>query len=249
MSERMRMWVEVGFNIAYLLVVWWLVAAMFARRASVAGRDAPVARRMLAAFALLALGDTGHVGLRVLAYALGGLDARLALGSASVSLVGAGALATATTLTLFYMLVLDSWRVRFGHGWGIAALVLLGAGVARLAIMAFPQNAWEQSVPPQPWSLYRNLPLIVQGLGVAFLMLRDAQAHGDRLFRWIGRLILVSYACYLPVVFWVQRAPMIGMLMIPKTLAYVAIAILVYRSLYRASAASLRPRALATRPR
>lgn len=245
MSEAMRMWVEVSFNILYLVVVWWLVAAMFARRAAVPAAEAPVARRLLAAFALLALGDTGHVGFRVLAYALGSLDTRVQLGGFSLSLVGAGALATATTLTLFYMLMCDSWRVRFGHGWGLAALVLLGAGVLRLLIMAFPQNAWEQSVPPQPWSLYRNLPLIVQGLGVAYLMLRDAQAHGDGLFRWIGRLILVSYACYLPVVFWVQRSPMLGMLMIPKTLAYVAIAILVYRALYRSAPAALRPRAIA----
>lgn len=234
------MWVEIGFNIAYLLVVWALVAIMFARRAGVAPGDAPVARRLLAAFVLLALGDTGHVGFRVLAYGLGGLGAQLALAGVSISLVGAGALATATTLTLFYMLMLDSWRVRFGHGWGPAALVLLGAGVVRLVIMAFPQNSWSQPVPPQPWSLYRNLPLIGQGLGLAFLMLRDARARGDRLFGWVGRLILLSYACYLPVVFWVQRAPAIGMLMIPKTLAYVAIAIVAYRALYPAPHA--RPR-------
>ena len=37
------------------------------------------------------------------------------------------------------------------------------------------------------------------------------QAQGDRLFRSIGRYILISYACYLPVVLWVQRAPMLGM--------------------------------------
>jgi hypothetical protein len=34
-------------------------------------------RGVIRAFALLALGDTGHVGLRVLAYALAGLEAKL----------------------------------------------------------------------------------------------------------------------------------------------------------------------------
>lgn len=246
MSETLRMWVEVSFNIGYLLVVWGLVAAMLRRRASVPAADAPVARRILWAFALLALGDTGHVGLRVLAYGLGGLEVQPVVLGVPISLVGLGALATAFTLTLFYMLLLDTWRLRFGHAWGPLALALLAAGVLRLLIMAFPQNAWSQTTPPQPWSLYRNLPLIVQGLGLAFLMLRDAQAQGDRLFRSIGRYILISYACYLPVVLWVQRAPMLGMLMIPKTLAYVAIAVLAYRALYRAAPAPLRPHALAT---
>lgn len=245
MSASMRMWVELGFDIAYLLVIWWLVAAMVARRAGLAPADAPVAQRLLLAFLLLALGDSGHVGLRVVAYALGGFDPHAELSAAASALIGLGALATATTLTLFYMLMADSWRARFGRGWGWPALALLAAGLARLAIMSLPQNAWESAVPPQPWSLYRNLPLIVQGLGVAALMLRDAQAQGDRLFRWIGRLILVSYACYLPVVLWVQRVPALGMLMIPKTVAYVAIAVLAYRAFYRPAHAGLRPRTLA----
>lgn len=243
MSESLRMWVEVSFNVVYLLAVWGLVAAMLVRGGQVAPADRQVARRVLWAFALLALGDTGHVGFRVLAYALGGLDTRLA---GSVTLVGAGALATAITLTLFYAVLLDAWRLRFGHTWGLLALVLLAAGALRLAIMAFPQNQWSQNMPPQPWSLYRNLPLIVQGLGLAYLMLRDAQARDDQLFRRIGQLILVSYACYLPVVLWVQRAPMLGMLMIPKTLAYLAILVVAYRALYRPARPALvaRPAAL-----
>lgn len=245
MSANMRMWVELGFDVAYLLVIWWLVAAMIVRRAQLAPSDAPVGQRLLLAFLLLALGDTGHVGFRVLGYALGGFDPHAELSGTAATLIGMGALATATTLTLFYMLMADSWRVRFEHAWGWGTLALLAAGIARLAIMTLPQNAWESAVPPQPWSLYRNLPLIVQGLGVAALMLRDARAQGDRLFRWIGRLILVSYACYLPVVFWVQRVPALGMLMIPKTVAYVAIAVLVYRALFRPASHTLRTHSLA----
>ena len=112
MSETLRMWVEVSFNIGYLLVVWGLVVAMLRRRASVPAADAPVARRILWAFALLALGDTGHVGLRVLAYGLGGLEVQPVVLGVPISLVGLGALATAFTLTLFYMLLLDTWLTR-----------------------------------------------------------------------------------------------------------------------------------------
>lgn len=45
-------------------------------------------------------------------------------------------------------------------------------------------------------------------------------------------MILVSYAFYAPVILLVQKMPLIGMLMIPKTLAYVAIAVLAYRHLF-----------------
>jgi hypothetical protein len=48
----------------------------------------------------------------------------------------------------------------------------------------------------------------------------------------IGILILVSYAFYVPVILLVQRFPLVGMLMIPKTLAYVGIAMVGYRAIF-----------------
>jgi hypothetical protein len=67
---------------------------------------------------------------------------------------------------------------------------------------------------------------------VAYLILRDARATRDHTFLWIGVLIPISYACYIPVIFLVQQAPPVGMLMIPKTLAYLGIGFLAYRDLY-----------------
>jgi hypothetical protein len=46
-------------------------------------------------------------------------------------------------------------------------------------------------------------------------------------------MILLSYAFYIPVILFVQQAPMVGMLMIPKTMAYVGIALIAYYSLFR----------------
>lgn len=233
MSETARMWVEISFNIAYLVVIWAVVILMARRQHLVATQDRAVAVRFLWAFALLALGDTGHVGFRVLAYALGGLETTPVVLGVPVSLVGLGALATAITVTLFYVLVLDAWRVRYERRWGWFELLLLASAVLRLVIMALPANEWSRVTPPQPWSTIRNLPLIVLGLGTAYLILRDARSHHDRPFWWSGVMILVSYACYLPVILFVQQNPLVGMLMIPKTLAYVAIALIVYAGLYR----------------
>ncbi len=226
MSESARIAVEIAFNITYLVVVWALVVLMIVRRNRVAPEDRPVANRIMLMFALLALGDTGHVGFRVVAYALGGLEA-------NPLLVGLGALSTAYTVTLFYMILVDVWRLHFHKPLGIAGWTLLAAGALRLLIMLFPQNEWGQVVAPYNWSLLRNALLTIQGLGVMALILRDAFRAGDTTFKWIGFMIAASFAFYMPVILWVGQVPSIGMLMIPKTCAYVAIAIIAYRALWR----------------
>lgn len=233
MSENARMWVEIGFNITYLIIVWSLVGVMLRRFTQVSQSNQKAARLVIWAFGLLALGDTGHVGFRVVAYALGNIETRINFTGLSLGLVGLGALSTAITVTFFYMLILFLWQDRFNkkiHWFGILLLV---AGVVRLILMTFPANAWDSVVPPQPWSTWRNIPLMVQGFGAAYLILRDSIRVKDKPFQWIGIMILVSYACYLPVVLWVQQQPMLGMLMIPKTMAYIVIGFIAYNSLYR----------------
>lgn len=229
MSPDVRMWMEIVFNLSYLAAIWALVVVMGMRLSGLANADRRMASPLVAAFGLLALGDTGHVGFRVWAYALGDLEARASVGGLELGLVGLGALATAVTVTLFYVLVLIAWQRRFAKPLGLVGGVLLLAAIVRLGLMTLPQNDWNSSVPPQPWSLIRNLPLMLQGLGVAALILRDATRARDRAFQWIGVWILVSFAFYLPVILFVQLMPVLGMLMIPKTLAYLACAWIVFR--------------------
>lgn len=222
MPEVIRTWFEIGFSLSYLVAIWVLVFLMLRRRGAVEPVNRRLTELITLMFGLLAFGDTGHVGFQV-------VDA---LSGGQTSLTGMGRLSTAITLTFFYALMLVVWQERFKKPYGWFGYLLFGAGLARLGIMALPGNDWVAAVPPQPMSTYRNLPLVVQGLGVAYLFLRDAQATGDRLFTTIGLLILASYAFYLPVILFVQQIPALGMLMVPKTLVYVAIAIITYQALY-----------------
>ena len=233
MSESMRMYMEIGFNILYLITICIMLILMLRAQPNVPAKDKPVTKLFIWAFGLLALGDTGHVGFRVWAYALGDLSSTISVFNRELGLVGLGALATAYTVTIFYMLVLMIWQRRYNKPYGWFGALLWAAAVFRLVIMLFPANEWNNTVPPQTWSLIRNVPLIIQGLGVAFLILRDSIKAHDKPFTWVGVMILVSYAFYLPVILLVQRMPLIGMLMIPKTLAYVAIAFIAYFSLFR----------------
>ena len=246
MSEDARMWMEIVFNLAYLVAIWALVAAMTVQRDRVASENRRVARIGRWMFFLLALGDTGHVGFRVWAYASGSLETVVTVLGREVGLVGLGALATAFTVTIFYMLVLVMWHERFHKPYGWFGALLFAAAVVRLLVMVPAWNQWNNVVPPQPWSTLRNLPLMLMGLGVAYLILRDARATHDPTFTWVGGFIVLSYLFYMPVIFFVQQVPTVGMLMIPKTLAYVGIAIVLYRDLYFAgtpqSTAGLQPR-------
>jgi hypothetical protein len=80
--------------------------------------------------------------------------------------------------------------------------------------------------------LIRNIPLTIQGLGVVWLILKYAYPTNDRVFKQLGVCILLSYGFYLPVILFVQRVPLVGMLMIPKTLAYLAAEWIGYRALF-----------------
>jgi hypothetical protein len=238
MSESMLMWMEIGFNITYLIVVWGLVIAMIRRQSYVPVENKKLTSLFISAFGLLALGDTGHVGFRVLAFALGTSDTTFSFFGLQLGLVGLGALSTSVTVTLFYMLILMIWHERYKKPYGWFGYLLFAAAIFRFLIMVLPGNMWNSAVPPQPIALYRNFFLVVLGLGAAYLILRDSIAAKDRAFTWMGAMIVVSYALYIPVILLVQLYPLVGMLMIPKTLAYVAIGFIAYFNYFKAPAAA-----------
>ncbi len=233
MSETARIWMEVVFDIGYLIAIWWLVIQMRRRLPQVREEDQSTAHLVMMAFILLALGDTGHVGFRVVAYALGGAEpVSFTFAGSTFSLLGLGTVMTAITVTLFYVLMVAIWRVRYRKAYGPFEVMLFAAALIRLLFLAVPANEWNSPVPPQPWSIIRNIPLLIQGLGVAYLFLRDSRANDDRPFWWMGIMILLSYACYTAVVLFVRQIPLIGLLMIPKTVAYLVMAVLAYREIW-----------------
>jgi hypothetical protein len=70
-------------------------------------------------------------------------------------------------------------------------------------------------------------------LRLGILMLIHARQKGDRFFTYISILIFFSYAFYLPVIMFIQKVPLFGMLMIPKTVAYLLMAVAVYRKFFK----------------
>jgi hypothetical protein len=233
MSETVRMWTEIVFDVFYLATIWALVGIMFYQLRTLPQNRLRLAIVFLAAFFFLVLGDTGLLGSRIIAYAAGGLDYSPAFLGGWVHLAGLGNLSTSVTVTIFYLCFLELWRRRYNHPFTVWYYVLAAAAVVRFIVMMPPQNQWQFHIAPVGWGIFRNVFLTIQGLGVAFLILHDARRTHDRLFFTFSMLIFVSFLCMWPVVPFYPRFPLIGMMMIPKTVAYMAIAFIGYKHFFQ----------------
>ena len=164
---------------------------------------------------VLGAGDAFHLVPRALALCTTGLE------SYTVPL-GLGKWITSVTMTVFYVLLYYVWRQRYqikGRN-GLTAAVY-GLAVARAALCMMPQNRWLSADAPLVWGIYRNIPFALLGLLIIVLFYKSVKEHGDRAFRWMWLTIVLSFGFYIPVVLWADAVPLIGMLMIPKTCAYV----------------------------
>ena len=202
--------VETVFDLVYLLSVIAIGITMI-RKSKENGQY-----RLFGIMAVvLGAGDAFHLIPRALALCTTGLD------QFTVAL-GTGKFITSVTMTVFYVILYYVWRARYqiqGKRELTAAVYLLAA--ARIVLCLFPQNQWLSAEAPLSWGIYRNIPFALMGLLIIVLFYRSAHKNGDTQFRYMWLTIVLSFAFYIPVVLWADAIPMIGMLMIPKTCAYV----------------------------
>ena len=164
---------------------------------------------------VLGAGDSFHLVPRALALCTTGLE------NYTVAL-GLGKWITSVTMTIFYVLLYYVWRQRYqvkGKSGLTAAVYALSA--VRIGLCMMPQNQWLSASSPLAWGVYRNIPFALLGLLIIVLFYRSAKEPEDRAFRWMWLTIVLSFGFYIPVVLWADVVPLIGMLMIPKTCAYV----------------------------
>lgn len=202
--------VETLFDIIYLTTVLTLGVRMVRRSAG---------RRQYRLFGWMAVvlgaGDAFHLVPREVALCTTGLENYTAA-------LGLGKWITSVTMTVFYLLLYAVWRERYRirGRQGLTALVGLLAGV-RILLCMLPQNRWLSADAPLVWGIWRNIPFALLGLVMILLFYRSAKETGDRAFSRMWLTIALSFGFYIPVVLWADAVPMVGMLMIPKTCAYV----------------------------
>lgn len=174
---------------------------------------------------VLGAGDSFHLIPRMIALCTTGLE------NFTVAL-GLGKWITSVTMTLFYVLLYYVWRERYeikGQKNLTIAVYLFAA--IRIALCMMPQNNWLSADAPLSWGIYRNIPFAVIGLITIVLFYTSAKQNNDTAFKWMWTTIVLSFGFYIPVVLWANTIPMIGMLMIPKTCAYVWTVVIGYNAM------------------
>ncbi len=141
------------------------------------------------------------------------------------TLLGIGKAIASVTMTVFYVVLWGVGANRYADivpAHATAVVWILAA--LRIALCLFPQNRWMSEAPPLRWAIWRNVPFFALGMLVTALFAAGARISGGFPFLWLA--VLLSFAFYLPVVLFSGRNPKVGMLMLPKSCAYVAIVLM-----------------------
>lgn len=205
---------ESTFDILYLLFAL-IGGCVLLRRA----KD-KTGKCMGTAALVLGCGDAFHLVPRVLNYfSEGDLTAAL----------GVGKLITSITMTAFYLLLYPVWlgRFRMQEKRSVSATLWFLAAV-RVVLCLFPQNGWLSNSGDMTWGIIRNVPFVLLGAAICCLYFRKRKE--DRIFAPVWVYILLSFLFYIPVAVGAGAVPMLGMLMLPKTVCYILLIVVFLRS-------------------
>jgi hypothetical protein len=163
---------------------------------------------------ILGCGDAFHLVPRIIALCTTGLE------NYTVAL-GFGKLVASITMTIFYVILFHVWKMRYNDGKKVLTVSVYALAIIRIALCLFPQNSWLSANAPIEWGIYRNIPFVILGLIIIIIWFQMTRKAKDHVFRFLWLAVLLSFAFYIPVVLWADINPIIGMLMLPKTCAYV----------------------------
>ncbi len=137
--------------------------------------------------------------------------------------LGLGNLISSITMTVFYIFFYAALSVKHGNSdissmvpdKSILYLVLIVLAIIRIILCMFPKNHWFSKDQETRWGLYRNIPFVIMGvITVLYLIILYQE--------WLlAALVTVSFVCYMIVVLGARKKPMLGMMMIPKTICYI----------------------------
>lgn len=136
--------------------------------------------------------------------------------------LGIGLQISSITMTVFYILLLYIWKQTFYEMTAPVMLEILiwVSAAVRIVVCMLPQNNWCGEEGNCKLSVIRNAVFAVTGICVIVLYVMSGNTYGYHMTR-MAAAIVVSFGCYLPVTLLSKKMPKIGILMIPKTCAYI----------------------------
>lgn len=134
--------------------------------------------------------------------------------------MGIGKMLTSVTMTIFYLLLWTAGLGVFSQSMPtLTCAISLLAGI-RIVLCLLPQNGWTKPIPSYRWGIYRNIPFVLEGAMVIWYFVQYAGMAFPSL-QWMWLAISLSFVFYIPVVLYAHKNPKLGMLMLPKSCAYV----------------------------
>ncbi len=201
---------ESTFDILYLLFAITVGIIILVKR-----RDA-VGRLMGSAALVLGCGDAFHLVPRVLNYFV---DADF------TAALGFGKLVTSVTMTIFYLLLFFLHTKLFNwENLKEKNAVMIGLFVAagcRITICFAPGNGWLTGDGTMFWAILRNTPFVAIGVLIVILYFRNR--NDNKNYKRVWLYVTLSFLFYIPVATVVSLLPMLGMLMLPKTVCYMLV--------------------------
>lgn len=210
----MRAIFETGFYYLYLIFIIGLGIYLLVKKKSIYFAIACI---------ILGLGDAFHLIPR----AIGLYTKTLDNPSATLALyLGVGKLVTSITMTVFYVLLYLFIYKRINKARNIYIdLVVTLLFIARIILLCYPQNQWTTNGNDLYWGIYRNIPFVLLGALVVFLLFKYFRKEKYLSTMWIA--VILSFIFYLLVVLLAGTYSWVGMMMLPKTICYFVIGILV----------------------
>lgn len=212
---------ETIFDICYLGF------ALFAGITMLIKGNTPLVKKAGWMTTLLGAGDAFHLIPRCYALWTAGLEANAAA-------LGIGKFITSITMTAFYLILYYIWKEHYKveDRKSLTQTMWMLSGL-RIVLCLLPQNEWLAYRQPLLYGILRNIPFAIMGIIIIVIFAQEARRSNDKIFRFMPTAVALSFGFYLPVVLFGGIAPVIGMLMIPKTLAYVWVIIMCRRLVKR----------------
>ena len=169
------------------------------------------AKLMGLAAIVLGCGDAFHLVPQVLNYFVD---------SDFTAALGIGKLVTSVTMTFFYVILYYIWLGYYKKtGKRTVTALIWVLTLIRVALCAFPQNGWLQNTSDMTWGIIRNIPFAILGAVICILYFRSRKDRSGLRLMWV--YILLSFLFYIPVAVGAGIVPILGMLMLPKTICYI----------------------------
>jgi len=215
----MQKYFETIFDVVYLVTVIIIGIVMIKRSKE----------KQYSIFGIMAIilgsGDAFHLVPRAYALNTVGLENL-------VGLLGIGKLVTSITMTVFYVLLYYVWVCRYKKpNNSKLTKIIFFLAIARIILCVFQQNGWTSTNPSLLWGILRNIPFLILGIIIIVIYIVEIRLNKDMPFKFLPLSIILSFICYIPVVLFAHKYALVGILMIPKTCAYVWTVVIGYKAM------------------